>query len=566
MIRTTLTILALTLAWTPGSAAAQEAPSSRPLTESEVDAWREDLRVLASELPRRHPMPFAGLTPSGLDRQTFDEAVRDLDARIPSLSRHEVVVGLQRIVALVGDGHTSINPRFDPAIGFHYLPLELHAFSDGIFVRTAERGLGELVGARVVRIGDRAAGEALAAVGEVVSHENEPFLREHGTFYLTIPEVLHALGITAEPDAATLVLEKGGREWTATVRAAGLLEPRGHDPRGPIDTSDWVNMRPPEVDPPLWLSRQPELQWVDYQPATKTLYVAYQSSHSGPHDGEPIPAFLRRVFALADSVDVERFVLDVRDNMGGESFYNRQLLLGVIRRPALDREGTFFTVIGRGVYSAAQNLVNDLERYTNVTFVGEPTGSPPGFFGDHDPLVLPNSAITVRISTLWWAPRDPRDDRPFTAPRLFVEPSSEDYRAGRDPVLEAIDAWLEEPPLADRLMAALEAPDPDRLRATFEAYRALPSNRYAAAAVEADVNALGYHLLRAGRGEDAVRVFRLNVAAYPGSANVHDSLAEAYEHMGRLEKAAALYRRALAIDPRMGSSREGLRRLGVLEE
>lgn len=560
MRRTTATLLLLLTAAVSDPATPQEAPTAPALGPSEVADWREDLRVLAGELPRRHPLTFEGLTPTGLDRATFEAAVRNLDARIPSMARHEVIVGLERIVALLGDGHTSINPRFDPAIGFHYLPLELHAFSDGIWIVAAAEPHADLAGTRLVRIGALPAAEALARVGEAVSHENESFLREFGPWYLAVPEVLHALGITESVDEATLVVEDGGRERSVTVRAAGRLEPRGHDPRGPIDTSGWARMRPAGVPPPLHLSR-PERRWVEYLPAERTLYVAYQSAAPDPH-GEPIPAFLDRVFALADSVEVERLVLDVRDNTGGESFFNQRIVREIVRRPGLDRPGTFFAIIGRGVYSAAQNLVNDLERWTNVTFVGEPTGSPPGFFGDHAPLVLPNSGITVNVSTLWWAPRDPRDDRLFTAPRVFAEPSSEDHRAGRDPALEAIDAWVSRPGLAARLEAALDGSGPGALRRAFEAYRALPMNRYAADAVEAEMNAFGYRLLGAGKEEDAVRAFALNVEAYPESANAHDSLAEAYERSGRREEAAAEYRRALELDPRMGSSREGLRRLG----
>lgn len=543
-------------------AAALPASAQAPLPSAQAEAWREDLRVLAAELPRRHPMLFEGLTPTRLTRAAFDSAVGDLDRRIPSLRRHEVVVGLQRIVALVGAGHTSINAAFDPALGFHAHPLRLESLADGIFVVAADSVHRALVGARVRRIGGASAEEALARVGTVLSHENEPFLRAHGMFYLTIPEVLHALGIIGDPARTPLVVETGGRERTVELRAARPLRPAGHHSLGPIDESGWVSLRPAAAKPPLWLSRSTP-RWVEYLPASRTLYVAYQSSVP-PHEGEPVPAFLARVFALADSLKPARLVLDVRGNTGGESFFNRQLVLGIVRRPWLDRRGAFFTVIGRRTYSAAQNLVNELERYSNTTFVGEPTGSPPAFFGDHDPLVLPRSGIRVNVSALWWsAPLDPRDRRPFTAPRWYAEPTSADLRAGRDPVLESLDAWSARPTLTAELTAALASGDTGAAGRRLAEYRARGENRYAD--VEPEVNALGYALLRRERGEDAVRVFALNVAAHPRSANAHDSLGEAYERLGRREDAVRMYRRSLALDPRMDSSRDGLRRLGAAD-
>jgi tetratricopeptide (TPR) repeat protein len=80
---------------------------------------------------------------------------------------------------------------------------------------------------------------------------------------------------------------------------------------------------------------------------------------------------------------------------------------------------------------------------------------------------------------------------------------------------------------------------------------------------EADVNALGYRLLGAGRVPEAIDVFRVNTVAFPESANVWDSLGEALLAADRHDEAIASYRRALAIDPEFASATEALERLGV---
>ena len=64
---------------------------------------------------------------------------------------------------------------------------------------------------------------------------------------------------------------------------------------------------------------------------------------------------------------------------------------------------------------------------------------------------------------------------------------------------------------------------------------------------EALMNQVGYQLLGQGNMEEAVAAFKLNVERYPGSANVYDSLGEAYERGGRLEPALANYRKAHAL-------------------
>jgi predicted alpha/beta superfamily hydrolase len=61
------------------------------------------------------------------------------------------------------------------------------------------------------------------------------------------------------------------------------------------------------------------------------------------------------------------------------------------------------------------------------------------------------------------------------------------------------------------------------------------------------MNNVGYQLLGAGKMDEAVAVFKTNVDRYPNSANVYDSLAEAYEKMGKLELARPNYEKAVQL-------------------
>ena len=63
------------------------------------------------------------------------------------------------------------------------------------------------------------------------------------------------------------------------------------------------------------------------------------------------------------------------------------------------------------------------------------------------------------------------------------------------------------------------------------------------------INQLGYQLLFQAKPEEAIAVFKANVERYPGSANVYDSLAEAYERGGRIDLAEPLYDKARTLDP-----------------
>lgn len=66
---------------------------------------------------------------------------------------------------------------------------------------------------------------------------------------------------------------------------------------------------------------------------------------------------------------------------------------------------------------------------------------------------------------------------------------------------------------------------------------------------EAELNALGYDLLRAKKFPEAIRIFQLNIETYPQAANPYDSLGEAYMDQGNKPLAIAFYKKSLELNP-----------------
>lgn len=77
---------------------------------------------------------------------------------------------------------------------------------------------------------------------------------------------------------------------------------------------------------------------------------------------------------------------------------------------------------------------------------------------------------------------------------------------------------------------------------------------------EKALNSLGYRLLRMKRLPEAVTVFQWNARAHPESANVHDSLGEAYQANGQRDQAIGSYRKAATLAP------DDARLRGILKE
>jgi CubicO group peptidase (beta-lactamase class C family) len=67
---------------------------------------------------------------------------------------------------------------------------------------------------------------------------------------------------------------------------------------------------------------------------------------------------------------------------------------------------------------------------------------------------------------------------------------------------------------------------------------------------ESDINGLGYSIMNAGRIPAAIEIFKVNVESHPGSANVYDSLAEAYMNNEDIDLAIEYYKKTLEMIPK----------------
>jgi hypothetical protein len=396
------------------------------VTPDEARQWREDLHFAAREMERLHKNLYHAIS-----REDFAARVAALDARIPALERHQIIVELAKIVAAVGDDHTNVAPTRDPKIGFHTLPVALYFFEDGLYIRAAHRSQAGLVGSRVVRIGNADEAAAYASVKTIIGRDNEQGARYWAPQFLVMPEILQALGMTATIDEVPMTIERNGRRETV------VLHPIGPAPMMPADTDltwqrreDWIDAR--GANDPTWLQDAGADARMEMLPGTKTLYVQVNQI------SEKLQRFAGQMRDKIRAEGVERLVLDLRLNRGGHGDYNPFLVRAIIQSEAIDRDGRFFCIIGRATFSAAQSLADQFEKYTNVTFAGEPSGSKGNAFGDSRKIILPNSGITVRASVFYWQDWFPLDTREATTPKIAAPLTFDDYRNNIDPALRAI--------------------------------------------------------------------------------------------------------------------------------
>ena len=399
------------------------------LSPVEATLWQADLRHMADEVTRWHKQAFHTVS-----RAEFDASIATLDAKIPSISRHQVIVEMARIVATIGDGHTSISPTRDPKIAFRTYPIKLYYFSDGLFIRSATTSFTGLIGGRITAIGDTPIDMVYAKVRDIIGRDNEMGAQFFAPHLMSMPEVLHALGIIADMNRAAFTIVQDGKIARVTLGPFGLAKMMCPDTDASWIAEDgWVDARTANNTSAFWLGDPLNKFRLEYLADKQAIYA--QINEIGNKTDETVEAFSRRLLEFVDRHDAEKLVVDLRLNRGGNGKLNRYLISSIIKARKLDQPRKLFVLIGRSTFSAAQFLVNDLEWLTNATFVGEPSGSKSNIYGDSRRIVLPNSGITVRVSTLWWQV-DERDQRQWTSPHVQALLTFDDYKNNRDPALQ----------------------------------------------------------------------------------------------------------------------------------
>jgi hypothetical protein len=103
--------------------------------------------------------------------------------------------------------------------------------------------------------------------------------------------------------------------------------------------------------------------------ASHTVYV--RLSQIRGESGEPVYAFVRRMFASADSAAARRLVIDLRSISGSDARLAVPLVRGVLTRDRFALGGGLYVVVGADSFAPTQNAATLLQRYANPTFVDE---------------------------------------------------------------------------------------------------------------------------------------------------------------------------------------------------
>ncbi|MDX1941972.1 MAG: hypothetical protein SFU99_15525 [Saprospiraceae bacterium] len=409
---------------------------------SREEGWRYDLQYLIHIFEKYHVNIFHDITPTA-----WQQACEKLYQSIPSMTDYEITLAMTKLVAMINDGHTNMFPYSNGKM--NRLPIEPYLFQDGLFVKSAAPAYKHLIGKKIISIGGISANDLLAKSYEYIGNDNEwqnkmmgPLLLQTGEFYCTQGNIKDCKNIP-------VILQDHNEKTTQVILETMPWKLDNHSEMLNPSKKDWVYDNATATNPlPLYLQHPEKNYWMHIMEEQQLLYfqfnqVVNQFNHAENKVGETIEAFSKRLEQTIADKPIEALVIDIRNNTGGNGFLALPIIKTIIKSDKINQRGKLFIITGRRTFSAAMEFACKLELWTNAMFIGEPTGSSPINYGEHNPIMLPYSGLMASYSSRYFQHGySSKDNRPFIAPDIAAELHSSDYFNNIDPAMDAIIKYL----------------------------------------------------------------------------------------------------------------------------
>jgi len=420
---------------------------------------RNDLEATLQDIADLKLLPEGDRSFSPEARSAFDHQADALAARAGSPPPPAFALDVARLVALAGNGHTTVN-LVQRAARFGRAPLRFAWFAEGLFIVRATPAFADLLGRRVISIDGRPVDAAFAAVRPYFSG-TEQRARAECPPLLESPPLLQVLW--PDTDGRTLSLEIETQAADPKRRDLPVLAPvldklagqpvRAIMPFFPAgDRADWVTVLDTAPQTPLAL-REPERVAYSAPLERNGLYVRI-NANGNDRNGRLVD----QLAAIGDGAPAGGWrwiVLDLRFNDGGDELKTAPFTR---RLPDLLGDHGNLWILTDGATFSAAIITAARARYfagPRAHIVGETAGDHARFWTDGGaPLVLRNSGIEILHAYFlqdWsqgcYAPRDCHPNQYIygvaagdLSPEITVGWRFVDYAAGLDTLLERVRA------------------------------------------------------------------------------------------------------------------------------
>lgn len=385
------------------------------------ESWTKDLSYLEKRINELHYSPNHSISKTELSKE-----FQNLKTKIATLNDEQIVVELMKIVGSLGNGHNLIIPTSPNKGALKKLPVQFYQFNDGLFIVDAEIGFEKWIGYEVESFENTSTKEAIQKTNKINAKDNDMQKLWLGPYYLGLPDVLKGLGIVENANQVTITLnDRNGKSQKVIMNPVSW------------NFSGFPKMpKLKDSEQPLFLSKTEDPYWYKLIPENNSIYVQFNVVTQ--KKTQSLEDFNIELRSQTSKNNVQHLILDLRHNHGGNGSILPPMLKTIINFEVMNPDGNVFVLMGRETFSAAQNLLTDITKYTNAILVGEPSGSKPNHIGEAGWFKLPYSGLMGLVSTQFHQTSKAEDHRKWIAPHIPVNVSSTDYFNGNDKALNII--------------------------------------------------------------------------------------------------------------------------------
>ena len=384
------------------------------------DAWSRDIIYLEKRI---NELRYSS---NSISKTDLSKEIIDIKTNIASLSDEQIIFKIIKLFGALGSGHNFILPTSPSKGALKKLPVQFYQFNDGLFIVDAEEGFEQWIGYKVDLIENTPVEVALQKTNAVNARDNDMQILWLGPYYLGLPDVLEGIGIIKNANQVTITLsDKEGRSKKVTMNPVSW-QFSGMPILPKLKTENQ----------PLFLSKTEDNYWAKTLPKYNAIYIQFNVIQQ--KEELTLMDFNLKLRENIKQSNSENLILDLRFNAGGDGSIFPPMLKTLIEFEIINPEGKIFVLMGRGTFSAAQNLLTEITKFTNAILVGEPSGSKPSFIGEAGWFKLPYSGLIGIVASQYHQTFKAEDHRNWIAPHIPVGLSSADYFNGNDKALNVI--------------------------------------------------------------------------------------------------------------------------------
>ncbi len=581
------------------SASAQSDPTA---------AWLEDLDYVVEQLNGKHPNPLHRITAGEFaeNRQQAELSIREAHTDI------ERYLAIREFIASIQDGHTGLSFNGDIDLLNRQFPFRIAKFTDGYFIAGISQDYEQYFGYKIESINGHSLDEIYAAFSRITIADNEFGRQARIPPLLSYAPLLKALKIIESEDYLDIALIDDKGQGIET-RIHSVAEVNFENYANLKKSLDNIPLYLENEDQNYWFTHLKDERSIYFQFNSVSNQGKESFQQFGDRMWKYIDEHLADIDKLVIDLRnneggsgrllipfINHIIKRDCTNKSGKIFAltsNRTYSAAVILITELLRHcnviyvgeppaspSNFFSnseYVGQlpnselWLWMASRQIDNawSVERQYFSPDIPTPFSSK-DFFSGNDPaleqvfygdnrmveqialedgvgkaLLAHNNLLERNGHLNWWAGSDKIESRVNLSAYALLEadelaPAYTLFKLNSELFADSYNVWdsfgeihlvqddfTNALPMYQKALAILD--EDDQRRST----------------VESNVNNIAYNYLRQQDIEKAIRIFQLNSILFPDSANVYDSLAEAYLEAGDRAEALIQYKRLLIVDP-----------------